>query len=279
MKLPELKPWQWFALGGAGIVVATALFRRRGTIYTIVFENKGRDEVIGNSDAPFLNSMANQYKNLTNYSSPYHPSLPNYIVMTSGSTNGIIDDVGFRIPGNENIAVQMDAGGINWRAYGESMPSPCFASSTNLYAVRHMPFMYYDYVRNDSNYCANRVVPYDQFFADSGYRYQWITPNIINDMHDGTVAQGDAWANANVPAIMSSPGYLAGGAIFILFDESEGGESTMPAIVISESLKAPGTPDNTRYDHTSYLAGVQDLLGLPRLATTVGVPSLAELFR
>lgn len=272
--------WPWI-LGGA--VIGGVLFglsrRRSGTIFTIVFENKGRREVIGNPDAPFLNSLAQQYANLSNFRSPYHPSLPNYITMVTGGPQGITDDVGHRIPGVNNLAAQMDAAGIAWRAYGESMPHACFAGDTNLYALRHMPFMYLDYVRQDPNYCAQKVVPFDQFWADLGsYQYQWITPNVINDMHDGTVAQGDAWANAVIPAIMSSDAYLNNGVIFILFDETEGSESTMPAIVVSESLSGSGS--DLLFDQTSYFQGVEDLLGLPGLPyVATGAHSLAELIR
>lgn len=294
MNLPTLKTWQWATLGGLGIAGLWALSKvsgsgsvagGTGTIFTIVFENKGYSEVLGvngPTNAPFFTSLAAQYGNAVNYYSPVHPSLPNYIVMTSGTTGGITDDTGFRIPGTNNLAAQMDAAGVPWRAYAESMPAPCSMTDTNLYAPRHVPFLYYDYVRNDPNYCAQKVVPFTQFWSDldsNAYRYMWITPNMCNDMHDCSVSQGDTWLQSVLPAIMNSAGYQNGGVIFILFDEGEGGQDTIPCLVISNNLVQPGVPDNTRYGHASYLAAVEDILGLPRLTASTGVGSLASMLR
>jgi phosphatidylinositol-3-phosphatase len=269
------KYWPWI-LGG-GLIAGGALWLlRRPTIFTIVFENKNASSVIGNPAAPTFTALASQYGNATNYTSPYHPSLPNYITMTSGNPHGITDDVGFVIQGTDNLAAQMDAAGIPWRAYGESMPSPCYVGDTTLYAQRHMPFPYYASARGTS--CATNVVPMDSLAADlasNSYRYVWLTPNLCNDAHDCPIGTADAWLASMIPMIQSSPGYQAGGVIFVLFDENEGGASSMPAIVISQALNQ--VSDSTPYDHRSYLAGVQDLLGLQRLPATVGVMPLTNI--
>lgn len=287
--MPRRNPtpaWQPYAIFGGAALAAVGvawIFARggrggSGTIFTIVMENRGYDEIIGNPQMPYLNQLANTYANLTNYHANQHPSLPAYLVMTSGQTWGVTDDGYHLIPGNENIFAQMDAARVSWRAYAESMGRPCRTTDTNLYASRHNPSVYYQSVLANQNACSQKVVDLSQLSADLANppKYVWITPNLQHDIHDGTRAQGDAWLSQVIPQIMASPGYQRGGVIFILFDESYQG-SRLPAVVISESLR--GRQDATAYDHRSYLAGVQDLLGIGRLPATQDVTSMAGMFR
>ena len=58
----------------------------------ILMENKDYSSVIGPGSAPFINRLARTYGLATNYSAISHPSLPNYIALTSGSDQGISDD-------------------------------------------------------------------------------------------------------------------------------------------------------------------------------------------
>lgn len=285
--VPKWKIAAAAALGGLGLAW---LFTRRGgsgTIFTIVMENHSFSQIIGNQDCPYINQLANSYGLATNYRSTVHPSEPNYLLMTSGSTQGVTDDGYHLIPGADNIFAQMDAAGVSWRAYAESMITPCLTSDTQLYASRHNPAVYYQSVVGDAGVCAAKVVDLGQVWNDlasNAYRYMWITPNIVDDMHDGTPAEADAWLQSVVPSLMSSPGYQGGGTIFIIWDEGdESGRAqnpdVLPAVVVSERLVQKPMVDSTPYDHRSYLAAVQDLLGLPRLPNTSGVNSMAAMLR
>jgi len=287
---PEGKPiatWKLAlgaVLGGIGLAWLFSGRRGAGTIFTIVMENHSASQIFGNPDCPFMNQLAQQYGVATNFRSSTHPSLPNYLVMTSGSTQGVGDDGYHLISGTDNIFAQMDDAGIAWRAYAESMPRPCATSDTQLYASRHNPAVYYQSVVQGGS-CTDRVVDMSTLWGDlssNAVRYAWITPNIINDMHDGSPAQADAWLQQVVPSIQASPGYQQGGVIFILWDEGdESGRATdpdlLPAIVVSERLRSRPLVDSTAYDHRSYLAAVQDLLGLPRLPATANVNSMAAM--
>src|SRR5213079_1440463 len=103
-------------------------------------------EIIGSSAAPYLNKLASQCGLATAYKAISHPSLPNYIAMTSGSTQGITDDSGpsahpLDVP---SIFSQL---GSDWRALEESMPSNCSLKNSGQYAVRHNPAAYYTNIR------------------------------------------------------------------------------------------------------------------------------------
>ena len=53
-------------------------------------------------------------------------------------------------------------------------------------------------------------------------KYVFITPNLDDDMHDGSIAQGDAWLAQQVPKIMATDAYKHSGVIFLLWDEGSG---------------------------------------------------------
>ncbi|HET9848710.1 MAG TPA: alkaline phosphatase family protein [Candidatus Dormibacteraeota bacterium] len=193
-------------------------------IFVIVMENHEYSSVIGSGAAPYINSLASSYGLATNYYGASHPSLPNYLALTAGSTFGIASDCTTCYVSATNIADQVEATGRSWKAYMEDMPSPCFSgASSGNYAMKHDPFMYYNDIRDNSARCAAHVVPFTQFWGDmnSGNvpNFVWITPNLCNDMHDCAVSTGDAWLRSVVPTITGSAAFRNGGALFITFDE------------------------------------------------------------
>ena len=266
-----------------------------GTIFTIVFENHGVDSVI-HPDNPYVVELANRYATGDAYLANVHPSLPNYLMLTSGSAQGVGDDAppaSHPIAGNDNLADQLDAGGITWRAYMEDMGAPCVLEDSGTYAVRHNPFVYYTSLSADSARCQEHIVDMDANLtadlAANTYQFMWITPNVCNDMHDCSTGTGDAWLQRIIPELMASPGYREGGAIFLLWDEGDTDASyaasyvwhrpqNVPFILISENLVAPGFASNTAYGHDSYLATVEDAFGLPRLPTTVDATPMSDFF-
>src|SRR6185369_5121698 len=91
--------------------------------------------------------------------------------------------------------------------------------------------------------CTEHVVDYSQFDVDLAAnklpKYVFITPNLTNDMHDGTVAQGDQWLSREVPKILGSDAFNKGGVLFILWDEGAGQNDDPPFLAISANAK-PG---------------------------------------
>ncbi len=193
-------------------------------VFVIVMENNEYGNIIGSGAAPYINSLANSYGLATNYYAASHPSLPNYLALTAGSTFGIASDCTTCYVNATNIADQVEASGRSWKAYMEDMPSPCFTGAwSGNYATKHDPFMYYNDIRNNAARCAAHVVPFTQFWGDmsSGNvpNYVWITPNMCNDMHDCAVSTGDAWLRGVVPTIIGSSAFRNGGVLFITWDE------------------------------------------------------------
>jgi acid phosphatase len=110
--------------------------------------------------------------------------------------------------------------------------------------------------------------------------YVFITPNMVNDMHDGSIAQGDAWLAAQVPKILASDRFKNGGVLFLLWDEGASQGDDPPFIAVSPNVKA-GTVSQTDYDTSAFLKTTQAILGvapLPCDANPDTVPVMSDLF-
>jgi hypothetical protein len=257
-------------------------------------ENEGAQAIYGNAAAPYINQLANQYASAQNYFAVSHPSLPNYIALTSGTPNPLDGtdcsvSTDCRVPGtnNSNIADEIEASGHTWVAYMESMPGPCALQNSGTYAVRHNPFVYYDDIRTGpANRCATHDLPFDRAaFQDALARDQlpdfvWITPNLCDDGHDACggdpIAHSDAWLAQTVPAILASAAYQQGGALFITWDEgsdnsaccglSSGGGQV--ATLVLSPLARQGYQSTVAYTHYSLLSTIEQSWHLGLLHNT-----------
>jgi phosphatidylinositol-3-phosphatase len=260
-----------------------------GTVFTIVFENQDAQAVLVPANSNFYR-LSQTYGRADAYISNQHPSLANYIVMTSGDRHGIASNnppaTNTPVPGTDNLADQLDAAGIRWRAYMESMGTPCNQTSSNEYGVQHNPWVYYTSLTADPQRCNDHVVDFDENFAADlaadNYDYMWISPNMCNDMHDCPADVADAWLGRTVDQIMASPGYQRGGAIFVMFDEGHvrifNSSADLATIVISPNLVSQPYATSTRFDHRSYLATIEDIFNLGRLPTTTDATPMDEFF-
>jgi hypothetical protein len=227
----------------------------------VLMENKDYSSVVASSAAPYIDRLAHHYGLATNYSAISHPSLPNYIALTSGSTQGIGDDSG---PSSHRLAVpnifsQLPGGAS--RSLEQDIPSHCAKDDSGDYAVRHNPEVYYT---NVSRECRTDDVPFGAR-PNLGARFTFVTPNLINDMHDGSIQDGNRFLQSYVPALMATPQYRAGNTvIFIVWDENDGASGNhVPCMVISPYTH--GVRDGTHYSHYSLLRTTESLLGLPLL--------------
>jgi acid phosphatase len=155
------------------------------------------------------------------------------------------------------------------------MGQPCGLQSHDRYAAKHDPFVYFSDINGwdgsqfvPSARCIQHVVDYSEFDTDisSGVLpdYVFITPDLDHDMHDGTVAMGDAWLAAEVPKILATSAFQQGGALFLLWDEGANSGDDPPFIALSPNTTA-GTVSRTSYDTSSFLLTVQRMLGVEAL--------------
>jgi phosphatidylinositol-3-phosphatase len=246
-------------------------------VILIVMENHGFDQVAGHS--PFLNSLAHRCGLAAGYHAVAHPSLPNYLALTSGSTQGLVGQdcsPGSACQsGGESIFSQTP-----WRAYAESMTARCSLTNSGDYAVRHNPAVYYTRVKEE---CATADVPLTELpgdlRSDRLAPYTIITPNLCSDEHNCGVSNGDAWLARWVPRLTSSAVYRRGAtAIFITYDEDDRGEDNrVYTVVVARSVR-PGTVAETPFTHYSMLRTNEQLLGLPPIGEAATAASMAAAF-
>ncbi len=242
-------------------------------IFVITEENQSYAAVIGSSSAPYLNSLARRNGVATNYYGISHPSLPNYLALTGGSTFGITNDCQpTDCPVNaRNLADTIGGAGKTWKAYMQSMPAPCTLGHSGEYTPRHNPFVYYVDIQSNATRCDSHVVPYtalarDLASAQSTPNLLWISPNVCDDMHDCSIATGDSWLQNNLPTIFNSPAWKTQNSVlFVIWDEASGGNH-VPMLVIGPAVK-PGYRSAGAYNHYSLLRTIEVAWGLPSLTT------------
>jgi hypothetical protein len=269
------------------------------TVFIIVMENHNWADIKGSPAAPYLNGTllplaahAEQYFNPPGL----HPSLPNYLWLEAGTNLGVRDDSPPEVhhqATTQHLVTQLDHAGISWKAYQEDISgTTCPLAATGRYAPKHNPMVYFDDVTGGNNprsaYCIAHERPYTEFAGDlardSVARYNFITPNLCDDMHDtcgvgqNAIAQGDRWLAGEVPKILTAPAYQRGGALFITWDEGEGRDGPIGLLVLSPFAKA-GYQNSLHYTHSSLLATVQEIFGVgPLLGDAANATDLRDLF-
>jgi hypothetical protein len=253
----------------------------------IVLENHEFDEVIGASDAPYLNELASQGALATNFYAITHPSLPNYLALFAGSTFGIEENCSGCLASGANLATQLSAASVSWRAYIGAMPSACFTGAeAGKYAKKHNPFMYFPSVTANPSLCA-RVVPEARLQADLARgrlpAFAWITPDLCQAAHDCAFGSADQYLREVVPRLRRQLG--PNGLLAITFDEGTtsagccgGAAGGHIATVLLGPEVRRGFRLRGQYSLYSLLATVEDRFGVARLGHARGAPALGAAF-
>jgi hypothetical protein len=250
-------------------------------VYVILLENKESSSIIGRPDAPYMNALAAQYGLATAYTGIMHPSLPNYMALTSGNTQFTSDCIGCVVD-VPNIADSLEQGSRTWKAYMEDMPNACGTVDSGLYVAKHNPFVHYTDIVSNAARCAAHDVPFTRFQTDLSAgalpNFVWISPNLCNDMHDCDVATGDRWLASVVPQILSAPDF-ANSVLFITFDEGTtaiGGGGVIPLLVVSP--RALHVASSRPANHYDLLRTIADALRVAPVGQAVQARPLTEFF-
>jgi phosphatidylinositol-3-phosphatase len=264
-----------------GVHAATAQTILPQHVVIVIEENHAYNQIIGSPNAPYINSLASQGTLLTNSFAVTHPSQPNYLALFSGSTQGVTSDVTptnlpFTTP---NLAAQLLAAGTTFAGYSEGLPFVGYtgnnAGGANGYYRKHNPWVNWQQIGSPP-YPANNLPPTtNQSFTAFPSDYtqlpsiSFVIPTQLNDMHDGTVTQGDAWLQNNLN------GYVkwakTHNSLFILtFDEDNGSSGNRIATILIGPAFPAGLTSSQTVNHYSILAMLDDMYGLPRIGNATG---------
>jgi len=297
--------------GGVVACLSASGIPRFSHVFVVVMENTSLSRIMDATNTPFIHSLFADYASSSNYHGVTHPSLGNYLSMTSGMDTSVIgcdcEPTGRACSSINCNAVlhacgcaqavthlgdQLEAAGLSWMDYAEDMGTPCNTENAGDYVARHVPFLYYPNVQGDAARCVAHVVDYAGFRADlaaDAPTYSLIAPNLVHDMHDpiisgsSNLANGDTWLAGNVPAILESAAYMAGGLLVVVWDEDDLSGTLAPddpigLIVMSPFAAHGGYLSTTHADHSSLLATIEDGLGLERLGSATAATPLSDFF-
>ena len=261
-------------------------------IFVIVMENKEYGDIIGSPSSPYVTSLARQYVSAKRFFGEVHPSLPNYLALTAGTTFGVTRNCTDCLQSGTSIADQLEAAGISWKAYMGGMPRACFTGAySGQYAKKHNPFLYYRSVVRNRKRCASRVVPEERLAKDlrAGRlpTFSFLSPGLCDDSHDCSIATGDRYLERTVPPILKALGPR--GFLVLTWDEgtsnrgccgglARGGR--IPTVIAGPAARRGATLTKS-LTHYSALRTIEDALALPRLrlAGDRRTKSMAGAFR
>lgn len=269
------------------------------TAFVIVMENKNWNEVKGNPDARYINEVLLPAGASTEayFDNPagVHPSLPNYIWMEAGDNLGIHDDhlplENYRTT-KKHLTSLLSAADVPWKTYQQGIDGKsCPLVQAGDYAPKHNAPVYFSDVTDDNDpqspTCLEHVRPLEELgrdlAADAVSGYVFITPDRCHNMHDACasgrdVKNGDDFLREEIPKLQASAAYQDGGAIFVTWDESEGGTYPIGMIVLSPLARA-GFVSRAHYNHSSLLRTMQEVFAVePYLRDAANAAPLSELF-
>ena len=282
---------------GANPCVGAPPAARLAHVIVIMLENHSYSDIIGSGAAPHMSALASECGVASNYHNITHPSLPNYVALTAGSTFGLQSDLCHCMLPVGGVFLQMQQTHQSWATYAENMTTPCDPNSvggTYGYTPHHNPVIYYSKLRTtcrkyDLRMGSTTSGALNSALADGHLpTFTLMIPNLCDDMHACSVQHSDAWVGAWVHRIIDSYQYQhQSTVIFITWDEGDGGhigagencaanlgdESChVPLIVISRMVR-PHSVARAYFTHYSLLHTIDALTGLPSLRNAATAPA------
>ncbi len=278
--------------------VAAAQVPSAGHVVIVLEENHSYSKIIGNSYMPYLNALANKYGLAVDYYANTHPSIGNYMMLTTGQIITNSDGYSGTVSAN-NMARAFLTAGLSWKSYAESLPSVGYVGGDVYpYVKHHNPFAYFTDVVNSSTE-KNNIVPFTHFATDVANgtlpRFSFVIPNMHHDMHDcptsGTsctdsqkAAAADNWLKTNMAALLANAEFQKDGLLIITWDEGNStdtahGGGHVATVVVGPKVK-PAYRSSTFYQHQSLLHTMMSALGAGSLApgSANSAPLMSDMF-
>ena len=252
--------------------VAASTLPTPAHVVVVVEETYSYDEVVGNRSAPYINWLANNGALMTQSFAITHPSQPNYFALFAGSTFGLSDDCPVDLGAIPNLGAELLAAGYTFMGFSEDLPSAGSATCTSgKYVRRHVPWV------NFSNVPAANSVPFSSFPSDyaSLPTISFVIPNLDNDMHDGTIAEGDAWLYNNLSAY-AAWAKANNSLLVVTWDEAENSESNhIPTIFFGANVRTGMHSEPV--SHYNVLSTLEEFYGLEKIGAATA-PAITDIW-
>ena len=240
-------------------------------IVIVVLENHSYSQVV---KAPYLASLQRRSAVLTHARAIAHPSQPNYLALWSGSTQGLTDDSCPHRFAADSLGAQLLRARMSVTGYFESMPTAGFSGCTaGAYARKHNPLA--DFAATAD---ARHSVPFTAFPSRDLAalpRVALVVPDLNHDMHDGSVATGDAWLRRHIDPY-ARWARTHDSLLVVTWDENDNAPGNHILTLVSGQHVRPGRSGQPA-THLDVLHTVEGLLGLPALGPAA--PALTGIWQ
>ena len=279
-------PTAFFAACLLRATVARAAPPQYDHVVIVIEENHAQADIIGNlADAPFLNALAAGGLHFTSAYALTHPSQPNYLEFFSGSNQGVTGNglpaaLPFSTP---NLGAEILAAGFTFTAYSEDLPTPGDATTTaaGYYARKHNPWT--NWQDATLPLPPNRLPPsvnlqFSAFPSDFTTlpSLAIVVPSNAHNMHDGSIAEGDAWLAANFGAYAAwAPAHNS--LLIVVWDEDSFGSGNRIPLIFHGAGVRPGVNSATWTLH-HLLRTIEDIFGTAHAGSAAKVRPIADAF-
>jgi acid phosphatase len=231
-------------------------------VVIVIEENHGYSQIIGSANAPYINYLASFGALFTQSFALSHPSQPNYLQLFSGSNQGVTSDSCPHTFNGANLGAALETVGWTFGGFSETMPSVgftgCSFGGSGGYQRKHNPWV------NFTNVSAADNMPFTFFPFDDFTQLptvSFVVPNQNNDMHDGSVQQGDDWLGNNIDPYVNWA-YDNNSLLILTFDEDNGLQGNrIPTLFLGPMVNPGAYPE--RINHYNVLRTIEDMYGLP----------------
>src|SRR4051812_2877606 len=140
LKLPHMSQFLVLVIA-CQVMAAQSTIPTPSHVVVVVEENHSYSEIIGNSQAPYINTLASMGAVFTHSYGVTHPSEPNYLALFSGSTHGVTTDNCPLTFSSGSLESQLRAASKTFKGYSEELPSVgSMVCSYDEYARKHVPW-------------------------------------------------------------------------------------------------------------------------------------------
>ncbi len=244
-------------------------------VIIVMEENHSYSEIIGSGEAKYINTLAQEGALFTQSFAVEHPSQPNYLDLFSGSNQGVTsDDCPQDFGKIVNEESELIAKGLTFRGYSEGLPGKGSEVCTQgEYARKHVPWT------NFTNDPGKYSLPFTSFPTKYAKlpTVSWVIPNLLDDMHDGTIQEGDTWLEDNLASYVKWA-KSNNSLLIITWDEDDGTENNqIPTIFVGPMVKTGQYSEHI--NHYNVLRTIEAMYGLKPIANAKTVPPITDVWQ
>ncbi|HTA62153.1 MAG TPA: alkaline phosphatase family protein [Bacteroidia bacterium] len=245
-------------------------------VVVLMMENYGYNDIVGNTNAPYLNSLISDPNAalFTNSLALGHPSQPNYVMLFSGGYQGITNDNTSSTQFTTcNLGASLIAKGLTFKGFSEGLPSVgSLVSTSGTYARKHCPWT--NWQGTGTNQLPSSVgQPFTAFPSSTTYStlptVSFVIPDLADDMHNPTsgtnytvtaISNGDTWVNNNISSYVTWA-KTHNSLLIITFDEDDGGTGPNQIFTMFIGQQVQGGSYSNTINHYSVLRTIQQMYG------------------